>query len=318
MELRGKNKKLAAHMGHPHQNHPHHHDHDRATEKDLRTAFFLNLIFTLIEFSGGFLSGSMAILTDAVHDLGDTLAIGSALYFEKKSRLGRDEKYSYGYGRYSPMAAFINGLILVSGSVIMLSHAVPAIFNPAPVNTPVMLVVASVGVIFNGLAVWKLRAGHHHGHHSHNRRVVMLHLLEDVLGWIAVLIGGIIIRFTGWYVVDPILSVLIAIFILYNAFKGLKATASILLQAVPDREKIARLEEMLAQIPGVENVHDIHFWSLDGNYDVLTVHLKPTPQAEPASWRAIQEEACRIIKSFEIRHYTVQIDWGKHCEFNEC
>ncbi len=309
-------------MGHNHHPHHHHHTHDHVhdhgTEKDLRIAFILNFAFTVIEFVGGFLSGSMAILTDAVHDLGDTIAIGSALFFEKKSRRGRDEKYSYGYGRYSPMAAFINGLILVSGSVIMLSHAIPAIFNPAPVNTPIMIGVAVVGVVFNGLAVWKLHAGHHHGHHSHNRSVVMLHLLEDVLGWIAVLIGSIIIRFTGWYIVDPILSVGIAFFILYNAFKGLKATASILLQAIPDREKIVKLEEKLGQIPGVENVHDIHFWSLDGNYDVLTVHLKPLPESEPAAWQAMQEEAGRIIREFHISHYTIQIDWGKNCEFNEC
>lgn len=307
-----------SHSHHTHHSVDGHHHHEHRHEKDLKTAFLLNFIFTIIEFVGGFLSGSMAILTDAVHDLGDTLAIGSALFFEKKSRKGRDNTYSYGYGRYSPMAAFINGLILISGSVIMLSHAIPALLKPAPVNTPVMLVVAVVGVIFNGLAVWKLHAGHHHAHHSHNKQVVRLHLLEDTLGWMAVLLGSIIIYFTEWYIVDPILSILIALFILYNALKGLRATASILLQAIPDQEKMEKLKTRLAQIPGVENVHDLHYWTLDGNYDVLTVHLKPQEKSDATSWQIIQDEACGILREFQVSHYTVQIDFEKNCDFNEC
>lgn len=300
-----------------HSVHEHHHDHGH--EKDLKTAFLLNFTFTLIEFVGGFFSGSMAILTDAVHDLGDTLAIGSALFFEKESCKGRDKKYTYGYGRYSPMAAFINGLILISGSVIMLSHAIPALLNPAPVNTPVMLAVAVVGIIFNGLAVWKLHGGHHHhSHQSHNRRMVRLHLLEDTLGWVAVLLGSIIIYFTDWYIVDPILSILIALFILYNAFKGLRATSSILLQAIPDQEKMEKMKTRLSQIPGVENVHDLHYWTLDGNYDVLTVHLKPLEKFDASSWPIIQNEACEILREFKVSHYTVQIDSEKNCDFSTC
>jgi cobalt-zinc-cadmium efflux system protein len=306
-------------MSHSHHSDHKHSHHEHRHERELKTAFFLNLIFTLIEFAGGFFSGSIAIVTDAVHDLGDTLAIGSALFFEKKSRKGRDKTYTYGYGRYSPMAAFINGLILISGSVIMLSHAIPALLNPKPVNTPLMLVIAVVGILFNGLAVWKLHAGHHHhAHHSHNRHIVMLHLLEDTLGWAAVLLGSIIIYFTEWYIIDPILSILIALFILYNAVKNLRSTASILLQAIPDPEKMEKLQSRLQQIPGVENVHDLHYWTLDGNKDVLTVHLKPNEKTDVHSWKIIQDEACNILREFKVSHYTVQIDFDKNCDFKEC
>eukprot|EP01034_Spumella_vulgaris_P018459 gene18459-23583_t len=143
----------------------------------------------------------------------------------------------------------------------MLARAVPALFDPQEVKPNLMLGMSIAGILFNGLAVFKLKHGHNHDHggHSHNRNTVMLHLMEDLLGWIAVLIGSIVIRFTG-----------IALYILYNAVRGLRSTGKILLQAVPDVAKIQRLENQIKTLAGVENVHDLHIWTLDGNYDVLT------------------------------------------------
>lgn len=287
--------------------------------KDLWVAFILNLVFTVVEFVGGFFSNSMAIMTDAVHDLGDTLAIGSALFFEKYSTRGRDAGYSYGYRRYSPLAAFVNGIILVSGSVIMLTQAIPALFNPEQVKPDIMLGMAIAGMLFNGLAVLKLRHGHSHDHdHSHNRNTVMLHLMEDLLGWIAVLVGSIVIRFTGWHILDPILSIGIALYILYNAVRGLRATGKILLQAVPDVAKIQRLEAQIKNVPGVQNVHDLHIWTLDGNYDVLTVHIMPLPHTDLATRQRIQLDAEKIIRQEKIKHYTIQMDWEEDCAFGDC
>lgn len=320
---------MGAHSHHHHDHDDHHHDHqghshdhsqERTAVKDLWIAFVLNLVFTILEFIGGFFSNSMAIMTDAVHDLGDTLAIGSALFFEKYSTKGRDARYSYGYRRYSPMAAFINCIILVAGSVLMISRSIPALFHPEEVKPNIMLGMAIAGMVFNGIAVLKLKHAHAHGDegHSHNKNTVMLHLMEDLLGWIAVLIGSIVIRFTGWHIIDPILSLLIAVYILYNAIKGLRATGKILLQAVPDSNKIAGLEEKLKAIPAIENIHDLHIWTLDGNYDVLTVHIKPVSTAGLMERKQIQREAEKIIKTEKIKHYTIQMDWEDDCAFHEC
>ena len=333
-----KSKKFAAHMAsHAHHNHPphEHHDHDHDQHghdhqgdapgdsknviKDLRLAFVLNLVFTIVEFVGGYFSNSMAIMTDAVHDLGDTLAIGSALFFEKYSTRGRDAGYSYGYRRYSPLAAFVNCIIIVSGSLIMLSRSIPALFHPEGVESNIMLIMSIAGLLFNGLAVLKLRHGHAHDHgHSHSRNTVMLHLMEDVLGWLAVLVGSIVIRFTDWYILDPILSIAIALYILFNAIKGIRATGKILLQAVPDVAKIQRLEDKIKAVDGVENIHDLHLWTLDGNYDVLTVHIKPVPTADMAARKRIQTEAEKLIATENIRHYTIQMDWEEDCAFGDC
>lgn len=320
---------MGAHSHHHHDHDDHHHDHqghshghsqEGSAVKDLWIAFVLNLVFTILEFIGGFFSNSMAIMTDAVHDLGDTLAIGSALFFEKYSTKGRDARYSYGYRRYSPMAAFINCIILVAGSVLMISRSIPALFHPEEVKPNIMLGMAIAGMVFNGIAVLKLKHAHAHGDegHSHNKNTVMLHLMEDLLGWIAVLIGSIVIRFTGWHIIDPILSLLIAVYILYNAIKGLRATGKILLQAVPDSNKIAGLEEKLKAIPAIENIHDLHIWTLDGNYDVLTVHIKPVSTAGLLERKQIQREAEKIIKTEKIKHYTIQMDWEDDCTFHEC
>lgn len=307
------------HHGHGHHDHDHGHGDHKGVMKDLWIAFILNLVFTILEFVGGFFSNSMAIMTDAVHDLGDTLAIGSALFFEKYSTRGRDAGYSYGYRRYSPLAAFINGLILVSGSILMLSRSIPALFEKSEVKPDIMLGMAIAGILFNGFAVLKLRHAHGPGeNHSHNRQTVMLHLMEDLLGWIAVLIGSIVIRFTGWHILDPILSIAIALYILYNAVRGLRATGRILLQAVPDVAKIQRLEDKIKTLEGVENVHDLHIWTLDGNYDVLTVHIKPQANLDLAFRRKLQAEAEKLIRAEKIKHYTIQLDWEDDCAFGDC
>ncbi|MCG9912174.1 MAG: cation diffusion facilitator family transporter [Flavobacteriales bacterium] len=315
---------MGHHHAHHHSGHSHHdhHTHEHGGEKvtkDLWIAFLLNLTFTILEFIGGFFSNSMAVMTDAVHDLGDTVAIGSALFLEKYSTRGRDTLYSYGYRRYSPMAAFINGIILIIGSVIMLSHAIPAIFNPSEVKPDIMLGMAILGIIFNGLAVLRLRHGHAHSHGtSHNRNVVMLHLMEDVLGWVAVLIGSLVIRFTGWHILDPILSVAIALYILFNAVKGVWAIGKIFLQTVPDKQLIQRLETQLKAIPGVKNVHDLHAWTMDGNYHVITVHLLPEKGTLAEDWRRIQQETANIMQAEKVKHYTIQIDMDSECAFGDC
>ena len=199
--------------------HSHGHDHGHihthhGDVKNIKIAFFLNLGFSIVEIIGGFLTNSVAILSDAVHDLGDSFSLGLAWYFQKFSRKQRDKNFTYGYKRFSLVGALINSIVLIAGSVLILSEAIPRIFNPQQADAGGMFLLAILGIIVNGIAVVRLRKGS-----SLNEKVVSLHMLEDVLGWSAVLIGAIIMKFTNLYIIDPILSVLISFFILFNVFK---------------------------------------------------------------------------------------------------
>ncbi len=182
----------------------HDHIHHRGGSKNIRTAFFLNVTFTIIEIIGGIMTNSMAILSDAVHDLGDSLSLGMAWYFQGLSSKGRDKSFSYGYGRFSLLGALINVCVLLIGSILILWKTIPRLLAPEAVDTTGMMILAVIGVIFNGLAVYRMRGGK-----SLNERVVALHLMEDVLGWVAVLIGSIIMHFFDLPIIDPILSLLI-------------------------------------------------------------------------------------------------------------
>ncbi len=208
----------------------HNNTSDKRLRNRLKVAFLLNFIFTIIELIGGFFTNSVAILSDAVHDLGDTIAIGSALWLEQISQRGRNRQYTYGYKRFSTLGALITSIILISGSVVILYEAIPRFFTPQEVKSTGMMWMAILGILFNGLAVLRLKGGDE----SLNHRAVMLHLLEDVLGWVAVLLGSIIIGFTNWFWIDPLLSVLVAAFILYNVWGNLRAVLLVFLQSTPN------------------------------------------------------------------------------------
>jgi len=242
-----------------------HHHHKTG---NLKVAFFLNLVFTVIEIIGGIYTGSLAILSDALHDLGDSFSIGLSWYFQKLANRKSDKKYSFGYRRYSVLGALINAIILFIGSVFILSEAIPAIWNPNEVDEAGMLVIAVFGVLVNGAAVLRLK-----GATSLNEKVISLHLLEDVLGWMAVLIGALLIMFLNWYIIDPILSVLISLYIIYNVFKNLRMAISIMMQSIPASINLEDIEKTILALPEVSNVHDCRVWSMDGEYNVLSAHV---------------------------------------------
>ncbi len=298
-------------MGHHHHHHAHPDKKVPGVRKKLKVAFLLNFSFTIIEFIGGVYTNSIAIISDAVHDLGDTIAIGSALWLEKVSERGRDEKYSYGYKRYSTLGAFITSAILLAGSIIIIYEAIPRILNPQPVMAVGMMAMAVLGIIFNGIAVLRLQGGDQ----SLNNKAVMLHLIEDVLGWIAVLVGSIVIKFTGWYWIDPILSLGVAAFILYNVIVNLKSIAAIFMQTTPgdfDGDKVC---SALMAIQNVMEVHDIHTWSMDGNYHVMSVHLVVPVNLSTEQQVAVRSEAHVILRKFGINHPTIAIEFkGEECD----
>ena len=292
-------------MAHDHSHHHHHHD----GTGNIRVAFLLNLGFTILEVFGGLWTNSMAILSDALHDLGDSLSLGVAYYLQKKSRQKANNRYSFGYQRFSLLGALINGVVIISGSVIILVKNIPRIIHPEPTNAKGMLLFAILGILVNGAAVWKLSDGK-----SLNEKSVRWHLLEDVLGWVAVLIVSVVLLFYDVPILDPLLALIIVAYVLYNVGKNLTATIRIFLQGVPDDVRLEVVEHELRSIPGVEDVHHIHIWSMDGEHHVLSVHLVVSPEVSFTGYASIKNQAKSRIHGHQIHHATIEIEQaGEPC-----
>jgi len=292
----------------------HHHHHDHSDIKNIKVAFFLNLGFTVLEIVGGFFTNSIAILSDAVHDLGDSLSLGLSWYFQKKAKQKSDTSYSYGYKRFSLLGAIINSIVLVVGSIFILSAAIPRIFHPQQTNVEGMFLLAIVGVLVNGAAVFRLRKGH-----SLNEKVVSLHLLEDVLGWVAILVGSIVMYFFDVPVLDPILSVAIACFVLFNVYKNLRQSLHIILQGIPEELNLNEIKEVILQLEAIESVHDLHVWTADGSYNVLTVHVVLAKEMGMEKLAELKDEIRNVLYNIEIEHVTIEFEMAdEHCTFEKC
>ena len=238
------------------------------TEKNIFIAFVLNLAFSVFEFIGGIFTGSVAIISDAVHDIGDAASIGVSFFLERKSKKQPDKKYTYGSGRYSVLGGALTTLILLLGSVAVIYNAILRIITPNQINYNGMIAFAVVGVCVNLLAALLTRNGG-----SLNQKAVNLHMLEDVLGWIVVLIGAIVMRFTNLYIIDPLMSIGVASFIFVNALKNLKEVLDLFLEKTPHNINVDEIEEHICEIEGVIGVHHIHVWSIDGHNNCATMHV---------------------------------------------
>ena len=289
---------------HPHL-HDHSHDHSHDTGSSLRMAFGINLVFTLIEIAGGVWTGSLAILSDAVHDLGDSLALGLAWYLENYSSRGEDRRFSYGYRRFSLLGALINAAILTIGSVVILTEALPRLFNPPEPFAPGMVGIAVLGVAANGLAVLRLRNGR-----NLNARLVFWHLFEDVLGWVAVLMVSLTLLFFDLPILDPLLSIAITIYVLYNVIRNLRRTLTLFLQGVPEQIDIDTLEQRLLTIEQVLSTHHTHVWSLDGEHHVLSTHVVVDQDTSRQEIQCIKEEIRSLSEELDLIHTTVEIEYG--------
>jgi cobalt-zinc-cadmium efflux system protein len=296
-----------AHAGHDLHGHDHGHGH-AAGAASLRVAFFINLAFTVVEAVGGWWTGSIAVLTDALHDAGDCLVLGTAWWLQRVAMKGRDAQYSYGYGRYSMLGGWLTSVVLMVGAGAMLVLSVPRLWTPELPHTTGMMGIAVFGLLMNGLAAWKL-----HGGGSLNERGAYLHLLEDVLGWAAVLVGAVVMYFTGWAIVDPLMSVGIGVFILWNALSTLRKGTGILMQEIPAGIDMQAIRTRLMTIPNVRDLHDQHTWTLDGNLVVHTVHVV-VADVDLLQARGIKAQARAELKALGIHHATIELEWAdEHC-----
>ena len=287
--------------------HKHSHFHQTKANnetKNIKMVFFLNLAFTIIEFIGGSLTNSVAIMSDAVHDFGDCFTLASSWFLEEYSTKKDDKKYTYGYRRYALIGAVINSVILFIGSIFIIIEAAKRIGEPQEVESLGMIFLAVIGVLVNGLAALKLKSTK-----KITERTVMLHLLEDVLGWVAVLIASICIWLFNITFLDPILSLLIAAFILSNVYKNFKETAKIFLQAVPDGYDILNLQVKMKRIKGVLDIHDIHLWSLDGVNNIISLHCVVIKDLDIEQVNKIKLKLKRYLNHIRINHATIEIEY---------
>jgi cobalt-zinc-cadmium efflux system protein len=283
--------------------HHHHHHHESSSER-IGWAFFLNLCFTVIEFIGGILTNSTAILADAVHDLGDSISIGMAWLLDKFSRKDATQTFTYGYQRLSLVGAFINAVVLTAGSIWILFEAIPRLWNPVMPMAEGMALLAVFGVIVNGYAAFKLSHGK-----SLNERVLNWHLLEDVLGWVAVLIVSIILTFVDWPILDPLLSIGFTLFILVNVLRHLGSTVKLFVQASPDPEVYRKIREQLTSLELVDDAHHLHFWSLDGERHVLTAHIVVSKELECSERALLKQQISQQLAAFELAHTTIELEY---------
>ena len=284
--------------------HNHSHSHSHGKDDRIGWTFFLNVSFTIIEFIGGWLTNSTAIMADAVHDLGDSLSIGFAWILSRFSDKEASDRFSYGYRRLTLFGALINSIVLVIGSVWVLFEAIPRLSNPEMPMAEGMLGLALLGVAVNGYAVFKLKAGK-----TLNEKVLTWHLLEDVLGWVAVLIVSIVLLFVDLPILDPLLSIGFTLFILFNVLKNLKTTLALFLQATPDEEVQNNIEKAIKAIPEINGIHHMHFWSLDGESHVLTAHLELAHNFEVDKLISLKQQVAKELSSYNLSHTTIEFEF---------
>lgn len=279
--------------------------HLHQTSRNLKVAFFLNLGFTIAEIFGGLYTNSIAILSDAVHDLGDSISLGFAWYLENLSHREGDHRYSYGYRRFSLLGALLTTSILLVGSILVLLEAIPRLVSPQSTNAPGMVVFAVVGILINGLAVLRLQHDK-----TMNARAIAWHLLEDVLGWLAVLVVSVVLLFKPIYILDAILSIGITLYIAWNVIAILRKTLGLFLQGVPENVNIEEIESRLRAIPHVRSTHHTHIWSLDGEHHVLTTHVVVDEGLSKESILCLRRELQGLLNALAFSHSTIEIEFG--------
>ena len=268
------------------------------SQNKILIAFILNISFSIFELIGGAITGSVAVLSDSLHDLGDGISIGISYFLEKISRKGADENYTYGYQRFSVLGGLITSSILAIGSVIVAYNAVIRIINPTRINHNGMIILAVFGIVLNVAAAFATSGGF-----SMNLKAVNLHMIEDVLGWCVVLLGGIIIKFTNLTLIDPLMSIGVAVFIFLSAIKNIKRILEILMDKVPENIEIGHIYEHLQGLNGVKGVHHLHIRSLDSINNIATVHIITDEDCNSVK-SAVKNE----LKNFGIYHTTVETE----------
>ena len=280
------------------------------SHNNILIAFLLNLFFSIIELFGGIFTNSISIISDSIHDFGDSLSIGISYILEKKSKKKPDNIYTFGYMRYSIVGAIITNTILIVGSIFVIINGIKRIINPVTINYDGMLLLSIFGILVNILAFYFTKDGH-----NHNEKSINLHMLEDVFSWLIVLIGSIVIKYTNLYIIDSILSICLAIYIMLHAFNSYKEILDIFLEKIPNNINIEELKKIILKIKNVKDVHHIHIWTIDGINNYATMHIV----TDSKDYNSLKKEIKDKLKEKNISHVTLEIeDEIDKCDETEC
>lgn len=294
--------------------HGHHAGHGakQGTETVLKWSLAGTVLFVLIQIFAGLTSGSLALLSDAGHNLTDALALGLALFGVYLRHKPADDSRTYGYHRGGVLAAFVNALALVMLSMYVFYEAWHRFRRPQPVEELTMMAVASLGIILNGAIMFGLRG---HGDDV-NIRAAWIHMLGDALGSVAIIVGALVIRSTGWYVVDPILSVIIGALIVWSAWDVVQESLNILLEGTPRGIALREVVDAMRNVPGVIDVHDVHVWSLGSGEHALSCHAMIEDLRPSESECTLRALNCVLGDRFHIHHTTIQFE-NERCGVSE-
>lgn len=283
--------------------------------RNIFIAFLLNLSFSIIEFLGGIFTNSISIISDSIHDFGDAISIAISWILEKKANKKPDLQYTFGYTRYSILGALITSSVLLVGSTIMIYNAVYRILNPADVNYDGMLIFAILGLVANGIGAFVTSKGE-----RLNQKAVSLHLLEDVLGWVAVLVTSVIMKIFDVSILDPILSICITVYILWHVMQNYKRIFEIFLQKVPKDIDVRNLKnELIEEIDNIKDIHHMHVWALDDVNNIMSLHVVVPNGILIDKLAEIKKEIKHEATHYNISHVTIQFESENEiCEEREC
>jgi len=289
--------------------HDHNQDYNNSST-NLLIAFLINFVFTIIEIIGGLYTNSIAILSDAVHDLGDSISLGMSAFLERVSKKAPDEKYTFGYQRFSLLGALISSLVLFGGTIFIFTETIPRLLNPQPVDAKGMLLFSVLGILFNGFAYYRT-----HGGSTLNEKTISLHLLEDLFGWVAILIGSIILLFVNWYILDALMSIMISIFILYHVYRNIKEILRIFLQRSPNNINIEKIKPELEAINGVLKAYHIHAWSLSDEKLMMSVNIVVDASSNMSDIAKVKKDIRVYLNEYNIQHVAIEceIEKGREC-----
>lgn len=263
-------------------------------------AFLLNLSFAIVEFIAGGIFGSSAVLADSVHDFGDAIAIGISAFLESISNRKEDSHYTLGYKRFSLLGAMVTAVILMTGSGMVILENVSKLFHPQPVNEEGLLWLGIIAISVNVLASLVIRKGQ-----TKNGSILSLHFLEDTLGWLAVILMGMVLRYTDWYILDPLLSLGISAFILSKAIPRFWSTLKIFLDAVPEGVDIKQVKNDLEQLDHVASINQLNLWTMDGLEKNAIVHVC----LENVKHMEVCKESIRdLLKDSGFQNVTIEVD----------
>ena len=286
-----------------HHAHGHHHGHGQGDERRLGIAALLTGGFMLAEVAGGLISGSLALLADAGHMLTDFASLGLAWGAARVARRPADWKRTYGFDRFSVLAAFVNGVALIAIAVWIVIEAARRLITPIDVHAVPMLSIAVLGLLVNIAAFWVLHSG---DRENLNIRGAALHVLGDLLGSVAAIVAALVILWTGWMPADPLLSVLMVVLILGAAWRVVRDSGRILLEAAPPDQDTREIAADLGALPGIARAHHVHLWSISENRPMITLQAELEAGADPEAARRAMRE--RLQRRHGIDHATIEIE----------